>query len=88
MSIHGIISSEPLHADSRIKFTLTSDETLREVLCLTELDFGQFGPINRGDHVALTGATVHENLDEHESYFCADSVNPFAKAGRRILSHF
>jgi hypothetical protein len=89
MSIRGFISSEPVYAESRIKFKLLSEDTHREVVCLTELDFGQFGPINQGDHVVLTGATVQENLEGHENYFCADSINAVPKGGvRRSLSHF
>ena len=86
MTINGIISSEPLHAEDRIKFTLACDDTNRQVFCVTELDFGQFGPVNQGDHITLTGATVNDALSGHECYFCADSINPVGKGSHRVLS--
>jgi hypothetical protein len=86
MSINGVVTSEPVYANSRIKFTLACDETRREVFCVTELEFGQFGPVSRGDHVSLTGTMAHDNLEGHES-FCADSITPIVKNGRRIASH-
>ncbi len=87
MSVNGIISSEPVHTEDRIKFTLTLDETHRQLFCVTELDFGQFNPVNQGDHVSLTGTMVQESFEGKDGYFCADSINPVLKGGRRVLSH-
>jgi hypothetical protein len=86
MIIHGIIASEPVCIDNRIKFHLTADQTNQSVACLTELDFGQFNPMSKGDHVTLTGTTIQESLDGHESYFCTDSVHPFGKGPRWAMA--
>ena len=87
MTINGQIASDPVSAENRIKFVLTNDDTMRPLYCMTELDFGQFGPINRGDSVTLTGAMVLESLDGYDNYFCADSINPAGKGARRTVSH-
>jgi hypothetical protein len=88
MSINGIISSDPVHAEDRIKFTLHCDYTDRMFFCVTELDFGQFPEVKQGDHVTLTGATVVDAISGKECYFCADSIHPFGKTSRIALARF
>jgi hypothetical protein len=86
MSINGVISSEPLNAEDRIKFTVHCDQTNRSIFCVTELDFGQFPAIKEGDHVTLTGATVKDAISGNDCYFCADSIHPFGKGSRMAMS--
>lgn len=86
MIITGIISSQPAHTDNRIKFTLRRDDTRQEIRCLTELDFGQFAPLNQGDHVVLTGAMADEKSTGHEDCFVAVGINPMRAAGNQFAS--